>query len=308
MYLNNEFEVNTRSRKLDFLWLELTNKCNLKCVHCYAGSGPEEGGDDIMTADDYTKLLKESSDLGCKAVQFIGGEPTLNKSLPDLIKTAKSLGYESIEVFTNLIALPAPLLKSFVENDVKVATSFYSANPSIHDDITERKGSHKRTVDNIKRVVESGLPLRAGIIEMDQNAGGTEQTTAFLKSIGVNDISNDKQRGFGRAERQVEPQMSELCGQCAGGTLAVSPDGKISPCIMSKAWSTANVGDASLLDVVISDKLAGLREAIGIATGTITNYCTPERPSDCAPMNPDTPGCRPAGTYCGPSDCTPAHR
>lgn len=305
MYLNNEFEQETRSRKIDFLWMELTNRCNLKCVHCYAGSGPEEGADDTMTFDDYAKLLKESSQLGCKAVQFIGGEPTLNKDLPRLVELSKSLGFEKIEVFTNLIALPKPLLQCFVDNGVEVATSFYSADPAIHDEITERKGSHKRTVDNILRVLESGLPLRVGIIEMEQNKDGTEATTAFLQSLGVTDIGGDRQRGFGRAGAKDAPEMSELCGQCAGGTLAVSPDGKISPCIMSKAWSTAKVGDAPLTDIVTSDELAKVRQDIGIATGTVNAWCYPER-TYCAPSNSPSPctPCLPNG-YCAPKSCVP---
>src|SRR5437879_2287861 len=87
------------SGSVHFLWLELTNLCNLQCVHCYAESSPFRANDDLLTADDYKNVLATAAQLGCKQVQFIGGEPTLNRHLPEFIKRARSLDYEFVEVF-----------------------------------------------------------------------------------------------------------------------------------------------------------------------------------------------------------------
>ena len=106
---------------VDFLWLELTNRCNLQCVHCYADSGPtaEKG---TLSKADYIGLMREAFRLGCRRVQFIGGEPTLYRDLPELIRTARQMGFEFIEVYTNLTILPEELLQCFVANRVHVAT------------------------------------------------------------------------------------------------------------------------------------------------------------------------------------------
>jgi MoaA/NifB/PqqE/SkfB family radical SAM enzyme len=106
---------------VDFLWLELTNRCNLQCIHCYADSGPQAGKGTLSTAD-YTRLMTESFALGCRRVQFIGGEPTLYRDLPVLIRTARQMGFEFIEIYTNLTILPEELLQCFVANRVHVAT------------------------------------------------------------------------------------------------------------------------------------------------------------------------------------------
>src|SRR5580658_702755 len=81
---------------LSFLWLELTNKCNLSCAHCYAESGPRPSRKDVLTTNDYRRLLDEAAAIGCRAVQFIGGEPTLHRGLPELIAHARVLGYENV--------------------------------------------------------------------------------------------------------------------------------------------------------------------------------------------------------------------
>src|SRR5205823_2958692 len=100
----------TNSAHLEFLWLELTNRCNLECVHCYADSSPSADSD-VMTLTDFVEVLREAYSLGCRRVQFIGGEPTLNRDLPALLYEAHTLGYEFIEVYTNLIWLSDEILK-----------------------------------------------------------------------------------------------------------------------------------------------------------------------------------------------------
>ena len=52
-----DIEVTSGTAALDFVWLELTNQCNLKCTHCYAQSSPTSGKSDSLTTDEYLKLL-----------------------------------------------------------------------------------------------------------------------------------------------------------------------------------------------------------------------------------------------------------
>jgi MoaA/NifB/PqqE/SkfB family radical SAM enzyme len=56
----------------DFLWLELTNRCNLQCTHCYAESGPDADVSNQLSVGEYEHLLREAFELGCRKVQFIG--------------------------------------------------------------------------------------------------------------------------------------------------------------------------------------------------------------------------------------------
>lgn len=54
------------------LWAELTNKCQLECVMCYADSGPN-GGHGAMGADDWMNLIDQAAAAKINMVQFIGG-------------------------------------------------------------------------------------------------------------------------------------------------------------------------------------------------------------------------------------------
>jgi MoaA/NifB/PqqE/SkfB family radical SAM enzyme len=284
--------------KLDFIWLELTNRCNLQCLHCYSESNPTSTARDLLNESQYSNVILEAHELGCRQLQFIGGEPTLNKGLPRLIAYAHQLGYEFIEVFSNLTNLSDALLSVFLRYRVAIATSVYASMPELHDKITLSAGSHRRTISNIQRLVAGGLQVRVGVIAMEQNRDAIDATFEFLRGLGVTNIGLDHVRGFGRAQRQASCSMEDLCGNCAGNILAIGPDGRVAPCIMSRAWSVGSVLDAPLGTIARSDSLFGMRRQIAAATatGSLAAQCYPE----CAPHNPI------CGPNCSPnSECTP---
>src|SRR4051794_13348455 len=122
----SEMSVSSLGKELDFIWLELTSRCNLRCIHCYAESSPSPEQTDVLSADNYFDLINAAASCGCRKIQFIGGEPTLVRELPEFIAYARRNGFEFIEVFTNATRISDQLLSCFVDNGVAVATSFYS--------------------------------------------------------------------------------------------------------------------------------------------------------------------------------------
>lgn len=237
---------------LDFLWLELTNRCNLQCSHCYSNSSPYEPECDHLELKDWMKLLNEAHELGCRKVQFIGGEPLLYSGLPDLIREARRLNYNIIEVFSNGTRLTEKMAQLFADNGVMLATSFYSDDACAHDSITGLRGSHQRTIQGLKRAITAGVRTRVGIIAMPENESAMESTAAFLRTLGIDDIQVDRVRGFGRGESLAvcKNPKDELCGGCWRGSLAVNSAGEVSPCIFSHFHNVGHASDgmAKILD------------------------------------------------------------
>src|SRR5690606_8329085 len=97
---------------LNFLWLEITPKCNLNCVHCYAESTPFNPLESKMKYNDWCDVLNEAYNLGCRQMQFIGGEPTIHPDLIKMIEIAKTIGYEFIEVYTSGISINESMFKA----------------------------------------------------------------------------------------------------------------------------------------------------------------------------------------------------
>jgi sulfatase maturation enzyme AslB (radical SAM superfamily) len=299
---------------LDFLWLELTNRCNLACKHCYAESGPDAGHVDAVGTGMFRELVHQAHGLGCRQIQFIGGEPTLYPALPCLIEEARKVGFTYIEVFTNLIRLPQELLTLFKDNGVSVGTSVYGPCAETHEKVTLRHGSFDYTVGNIRRLISAGIQVRAGLIEMHDNRGVYEETRDFLLSLGVHHVGKDRLRHFGRGkgESDRDADLSELCGSCSGKTLCVGSNGEVTPCIMSRQWSIGSVLCSSLTELATAPQIAALRTRIHDATlagrcedgETLSMQCDPAKP--CFPCGPDA-SCNPCtpNVACGPNQCRP---
>jgi MoaA/NifB/PqqE/SkfB family radical SAM enzyme len=249
---------------LDFLWLELTNRCNLKCVHCYTGSGPLTGDRDVLTAADYSSVMEQAYALGCRRMQFIGGEPQLNPDFQRLLVASKSIGFEFVEVFTNLTRLDEDTVRFARSNGVRFATSVYSDKPEVHRAITGNATSHARTIRNLKRLLASEVGTRAAVIRIDQEPADIESTKRFLTGLGVPHVRESRVRAFGRGEEVLSQptRMSELCGHCWSGRLAVAPDGEVYPCVMARQWPVGNVLEEPLARIVSSAALGEVRTTI----------------------------------------------
>jgi len=297
---------------LRFIWLELTNRCNLACVHCYAESGPHPERQDVLTTTDFKRVLDEAAEIGCRAVQFIGGEPTLHPGLPALIGHARLRNYEYVEVYTNGTHLAPALLECFRLNSVSVAVSVYADDPEIHDAVTARRGSHRRTIANLRALVKACVNLRVGIIAMGVNHERIEQTKTFIRGLGVENIALDYARGVGRGGDVADGEvgLQALCGACWQGSLCIAPDGGVSPCIMSKAWPVGSALTSSLAELVAGASLRDARQLIRDKVwrpreGDLSpTMCEPDKPcGPCDPLcNPCIPLCNPT---CPPRDCGP---
>ena len=298
---------------VEFLWLELTNRCNLQCVHCYANSGPY-GSNSVLTTADFRGLIQEAAELGCRQVQFIGGEPTLDPALPELIEHAHHCGMDFLEIYTNGRRLSESLLTCLAAFEVNVAVSFYSIDPGMHDLITQTPGSHRDTLANLRRIINAGINLRVGVIEMAENRSTISETVEYLLGLGIANVGVDGARKFGRAisgDRCAATDIQELCGSCWRGSLCIHPDGTASPCIMSKQWSVGSLSNSSLTDLAHSNSLREIRDRIyrevwlpkaeAVPSGATPTLCTPNWNKPCSPEC--TPTCHPR---CSPS-CSPCY-
>lgn len=283
---------------LQFVWLEVTGKCQLECVHCYAESGPG-GTHGVMTTADWRHVIDQCAALGVEMVQFIGGEPTLHPDLPALVEHALESGVE-VEVFSNLVHVSARMWDTFTRPGVRLACSWYSDDPKQHLLITKRN-THARTRENITKALAHGVPLRAGIIGMldDQNV---QAATAELEALGVVEVGVDHLRQVGRGIRDRDASMAELCGGCGDGVIAVSPTGEVWPCVFTRWMPVGNVHENPLAEVLAGTAArattAALREAF--AARGIADACSPKcMPDRCDPeCGPAcSPACKP---LCGP--------
>ncbi|MFE5587840.1 radical SAM protein [Kitasatospora sp. NPDC056531] len=266
--------------------LELTGRCQLACGHCLSDSGPT-APHGTMGQGDWMAVIAECAELGVETVQLIGGEPTVFAGWENLVDYA--LGFKlKVEVFTNLYKIADQAWDVLSQPGVSLGTSYYSVNPDEHDRVTGKPGSHKRTRDNIIRALHRNIPIRAGVVRVNDGQLA-ELAVEELEALGVGRVTLDNTRLVGRAAGGAEPTVDTLCGRCALGKVAILPDGTVSPCVLGRFLPTGNVTEAGLRDVLTSTKWA--ETAAGIPRKA-TAGCPPNDSNDCNPAN--TEACAPA--------------
>ena len=154
--------------KFDFVWLELTSACNMRCVHCYEGQHHHALKNEL-SVDDWKNVLSELAQIECPSIIFIGGEPCLNSSLSELIEYAHSLHFGHITVFTNATLLSDDMIELFSKYDIKVRVSIYGHNSETHDRITTKQGSFNQTIANIKKMLSKGIEVSPAVTIMKEN-------------------------------------------------------------------------------------------------------------------------------------------
>ncbi|MCK5690073.1 radical SAM protein, partial [Myxococcota bacterium] len=217
------------------LFVELTNECNERCIHCYASSAP--GGTSLLKRNHLDAVLRDAKKLGFKRVQFTGGEPLLSPLLIDGLKLGRELGIATLEIYTNGVLLDEQKLGELIEFKPDFAFSFYSDSAEVHDGITRLEGSHQKTLEAILRVKKAGLSYRVSIVTMEANQDHIERTRKFLRAQGVESISSAPVKEVGRGSTQQttlkvpdESHRGEYKPQAIEGKLAIQPDGTVTPC------------------------------------------------------------------------------
>jgi MoaA/NifB/PqqE/SkfB family radical SAM enzyme len=153
--------------------------------------------------------MNQAYALGCRKMQFIGGEPQLNRDFHRLLVASKTIGFEFVEVFTNLTRLDDETVHFARSAGIGFATSVYSDRPEVHQAITRNRSSHARTINNLKRLIDSDIVTRAAVIQIDQTSAEIQTTKRFLTDLGVRHIRDSRVRAFGRGE-DVLSQRSQM--------------------------------------------------------------------------------------------------
>jgi hypothetical protein len=89
--------------------IDLTNRCNLNCPVCFADAGGRIYEPNLDLIRSMMQNLRSQKPVGCPAIQFSGGEPTMREDLPMIIAMAKEMGFSQIQVATNGLRLASSL-------------------------------------------------------------------------------------------------------------------------------------------------------------------------------------------------------
>lgn len=166
--------------------LELTSRCNLRCVHCY--QGPRTAGDpDVIGMDtpELMSLLDKISEAGCLNLLITGGEPLLRRDFAEIYLHAKRRGF-IVNVFTNGTLVDDSVIRLFKEYPpYEVEVSLYGATAETYENITGVRGSYGKCMSGIHRLLDNGIRTKLKTILMTLNRHEFFDIRKIAEDLGV---------------------------------------------------------------------------------------------------------------------------
>jgi cyclic pyranopterin phosphate synthase len=160
--------VDRFGRRVTYLRVSVTDRCNLRCVYCMPPEGIQlRPRADILSFEEIAGLVRLAAQHGIQKVRLTGGEPLVRAGLPDLVRMIAAIpGIEDISLTTNGLLLErlAPALKDAGLRRVNV--SLDTLNPEKFARIT-RGGSFETVWRGLEAAQFLGLaPIKINAVAM----------------------------------------------------------------------------------------------------------------------------------------------
>jgi radical SAM protein with 4Fe4S-binding SPASM domain len=199
-----------------YLYLYVTNRCGLRCRHCYVGNDRLDRAGD-MNLEQAVRILDYFRATGSHDKLYIlGGEPTLNPDLPAIVAAAHERGY-SVTISSNgdfddslLDDLPPDSVASW-------NFSLESADPQIHREIRGNPHNFQRVTQRISAAGERGHQVRVMCAVSHANVATALDLIPFVAAIGASTLSFHNLGLTGNAARFLQPlspmEWMDFCQQ-----------------------------------------------------------------------------------------------
>jgi len=162
----------SKDKKPVVVW-NITRRCNLKCIHCYAHAKDQTFKNELST-EQGKMLLDDLAQFGSPVILFSGGEPTIRKDLPELAEYAVSKGMRAV-ISTNGTLISKEMARILKEIGLSYVGISIDGVEETNDRFRGVKGAFKAALKGIENCRDAGIKV------------GLRFT---INKFNVNDISN----------------------------------------------------------------------------------------------------------------------
>lgn len=158
--------------------VELTAKCNMKCVHCYAKNGIY---DEDMSTENVFKIIDILAEHGTLGIYFTGGEVLTRSDFDDIYIYAKEKGM-SVSILSNITLLSKKHIELFKEYPVsEVSTTLYGVTEDVYESVTGIKGSHSNFMFALNLLKENNIPVSLKYVVVKENLSEVHLAQKFAE-------------------------------------------------------------------------------------------------------------------------------
>lgn len=205
---------------LTTLYINLTERCNLRCLHCWikpefyhAGFLRTERKVDELEVTEVEQIIKQSLKLGLKVVKLTGGEPFLRKDIHRVIILIKKYKL-FLHIETNGTFIEKDEISFLKKNVDRISISLESNNPETHDFLRGKNNSFERTWNAIELLAEAKINTEVIMSLFQKNITDFTQFYKEMKKMGIKFIKLNTIIPTGRGailhEKKLVPDLFTL--------------------------------------------------------------------------------------------------
>lgn len=158
--------TDSHGRRIDYLRISITDRCNLRCRYCMPSEGVEfKAHDEILSFEEIERFVRIVADEGISKIRLTGGEPLVRAGVVDLVKgIVQTPGIESVALTTNgtlLTRFAEPLYEAGLR---RINVSLDTLDADVFERIT-RGGRLTDVLSGIEAAFERGFdPIKLNAV------------------------------------------------------------------------------------------------------------------------------------------------
>ncbi|MBW1974335.1 MAG: 12,18-didecarboxysiroheme deacetylase [Deltaproteobacteria bacterium] len=146
----------SEDKKPVVVW-NITKRCNLRCVHCYAHANPT-GTRDELTTEEGKRLIDDLADFGSPVILFSGGEPLMREDLTELAHYAIERGMRAV-ISTNGTLITHKVAQELKNIGLSYVGISLDGMEEVNDKFRGVRGAFKKALEGIEACQEAGIKV-----------------------------------------------------------------------------------------------------------------------------------------------------
>ena len=213
---------NGRKPLLDRLDVELTERCDSNCIHCYINlpAGDPRGMARELPSGDWMRIFREAAELGVLTIRMTGGEPLLREDFAELYLYARRLGLKVL-LFTNARRITPEMadLLARVPPLERIEVTVYGMREQTYEAVTRVPGSYAGFRRGVALLLERKVPFVVKGAILPPNRGELDEFETWAATLPWMGRSPSYSLFFDlRARRDSEEKNRRI------GALRLSPE------------------------------------------------------------------------------------
>ncbi len=245
--------VKSTSPSLRYLELQITDKCNLKCRHCYIG----EKGKRELAPVEIERILHEFEKMQGLRLLITGGEPLLHRRFEEINDMLPAFSFRKV-LLTNGVLLEKDILEGLNVHEIQISIDGLEGS----HELLRGKGTFGAALEAAENSLEKGFSVSVSTMVHSANLGDFDALEKLFREMGIRDWTVDvpcvagrmKQNkdlyvspekggryltyGYGSGVHEGEPGLG-----CGPHLMSVSADGRGSKCTFYRDRPAGNVAD-----------------------------------------------------------------